>query len=131
VNTVVLGYSVSLIMFRNDVRACSYSMSTGPDRTLNAIMADAFATATFYLSDRGDGAYTHVDAAVEEHCATCQGSGSIGRTRRLRTIKCKACKGDGARREIFRTMWKTYDNGGRDYVTCIMNERPATIGGEP
>jgi hypothetical protein len=127
---ITLGYAVWLHMSRNDKPGCGYGTSTGPDagrQTLGDIMAEAFRMATFYLSDRGDGAYTRVDVRVEEHCAACSGSGTTGRTRTLKPIKCKACKGGGARREVFHATWKPYDHGGRDFVTCVMNERPQSI----
>ena len=124
---LTLGYNVWLNMHRGDRFGCGYGTSTRPDdadrRTLGDLMADAFRMATFYLSDRGDGAYTHVDVRVEEHCAVCDGTGTVGRGLRRKPAKCKACKGDGARREVLATRWRAYDNGGRDFVTCVMHER--------
>ena len=122
-----LTWCVWLNMSREGKPGCGYGTSTCPGdkghETFGDVMAKAFRMATFYLSDRGDGAYDRVDVRAESCCAACGGCGTVGRARTLKPVKCKACKGDGLRTEILRCTWTPYDNGGRDFVQIVMRER--------
>ena len=122
-------WTVWLNMSRTDNPGCGYGTSTKPgDRgreTFGDVMAEAFRMATFYLSDRGDGAYDRVDVHAESCCAACGGTGQDGRSRPTRPIKCKACKGKGGRAVILACTWALYDNEGKDFVTCVMHDRSA------
>ena len=118
---IALSYYVTLSMPRPGGSYC-----TGKP-TLAEALAEAFSMATFYLSDRGPGSpgYNRVDVTIGECCAACAGTGAAPGVawRRGRKPKCKACKGTGADREVVRTTFTAYDNGGRDYVTMTMRER--------
>lgn len=56
--------------------------------TLPEALAIASTYATFYAGPLG----TRVQ--LEERCATCHGTGIVGRTRRMRPLRCKACRGN-------------------------------------